>query len=223
MCPTNALTIKPHDFGYRPNANWTRKHILDLNKQAETGGVILTGSGNDKPFRIYWDHLVLNASQVTNPSIDPLREPMELRTYLGRKPENVEYEDGEVKAKMAPQVMIETPIIFSALSYGAISYQAWKSLLMAAEQSGTLCNTGEGGWPQELRTEHTRVIAQCASGRFGVHSDYLNAGAAVEIKVGQGLLATRAELPPVARLDKQAVAPTPSHARKSASCYGIRI
>jgi len=23
MCPTNALTIKPHDYGYRPNANWS--------------------------------------------------------------------------------------------------------------------------------------------------------------------------------------------------------
>ena len=46
--------------------------------------------GNDKGYRIYWDHLVLNASQVTNPSIDPLREPMELTTYLGRKPDRVE-------------------------------------------------------------------------------------------------------------------------------------
>ena len=27
---------------------------------------------------------------------------------------------------------------------------------------------------------------QCASGRFGVHEDYLNAGAAIEIKIGQG-------------------------------------
>jgi len=45
--------------------------------------------GDDKGQRIYWDHLVLNASQVTNPSIDPLREPMELITYLGRKPDQV--------------------------------------------------------------------------------------------------------------------------------------
>ena len=35
---------------------------------------------------IYWDHMLLDASQVTNPSIDPLREPMELRTYLGKSP-----------------------------------------------------------------------------------------------------------------------------------------
>ena len=32
--------------------------------------------------------------------------------------------------------------------------------------------------------DHT--IVQVASGRFGVHKDYLNAGAAIEIKMGQG-------------------------------------
>ena len=59
--------------------------IRDVKKQAETGGVILTGMGCDKPDYTYWDRLLLNASQVTNPSIDPLREPMEIRTYLRRK------------------------------------------------------------------------------------------------------------------------------------------
>ena len=57
---------------------------------------MLTGMGNDKPYLKIFDHLVLDACQVTNPSIDPLREPMELRTYLGRKPDSVEVEsDGE--------------------------------------------------------------------------------------------------------------------------------
>ncbi len=188
MCPTNALTIKPHDWGYRPNANWSKDHFRELHRQAESGGVILTGSGNDKPYRIYWDHIVLNASQVTNPSIDPLREPMELRTYLGRKPEKVEFDpvNKKIHVDMPPQVMIEVPIIFSALSYGAISYNAWKALLMAAKEAGTLCNTGEGGWPIELREYSNRVIAQCASGRFGVDLDYLNSASIVEIKIGQG-------------------------------------
>ena len=30
------------------------------------------------------------------------------------------------------------------------------------------------------------TIVQVASGRFGVHKDYLNSAAAVEIKIGQG-------------------------------------
>ena len=87
FCPRDAVSIRPTESFYRPHANWSREKLEDLKRQAETGGVILAGSGTDKPFRIYWDHIVLNASQVTNPSIDPLREPMELRTFLGSKPD----------------------------------------------------------------------------------------------------------------------------------------
>lgn len=186
FCPTNALTIKTNPYEYRPNANWSKEIINDIKKQAEGGGVVLTGCGNDKNFRIYWDHIVLNASQVTNPSIDPLREPMELRTFLGSKPEQLEIVDGELRTILSPQVAIETPIVFSALSYGAISFQAQTSLARAASEYGTLFNSGEGGLPQELRKFKNNVIVQCASGRFGVDPEYLNRSAIVEIKIGQG-------------------------------------
>jgi glutamate synthase domain-containing protein 2 len=165
--------------------------MQNLKKQAETGGVILTGSGNDKPYRIYWDHLVLNASQVTNPSIDPLREPMELKTFLGRKPDTlkINFDEGEVKieSELHPNVPINTPIVFSAMSYGAISYQAYKSLAIAAKEFGTLFNTGEGGLPVHMRKEFgNNTIVQCASGRFGVDPEYLNSARIIEIKIGQG-------------------------------------
>ena len=64
---------------------------------------MLTGMGNDKPYFSVFDHLVLDACQVTNPSIDPLREPMELRTYLGAKPDAVEVEaDGAAASASSP-------------------------------------------------------------------------------------------------------------------------
>ncbi|BDC35740.1 MAG: 4Fe-4S dicluster domain-containing protein [Candidatus Methanoliparum thermophilum] len=186
FCPTNALVVRPNPSQYKLNYSWNREKISDLIKQAETGGVILTGSGNDKPYRIYFDHLVLNASQVTNPSIDPLREPMELRTFLGCKPDALALKINS-ETEFIPNVMIETPIIFSALSYGAISYQAFNSLAIAASKYGTLFNTGEGGLPKELRKKYGRnAIVQCASGRFGVDPEYLNCAAVVEIKIGQG-------------------------------------
>ncbi|MGV8174960.1 MAG: glutamate synthase-related protein, partial [Methanothrix sp.] len=191
FCPKDAIVVRPSPSYYRPNASWSREKIEDLKKQAETGGVILTGSGNDKPFRIYWDHIVLNASQVTNPSIDPLREPMELRTFLGAKPDmmDISTEGGNVKinTKISPNLMVETPILFSAMSYGAISYNAFRSLATAACKSGIFFNTGEGGLPREMRAEFGRcAIVQVASGRFGIDAEYLNCASAVEIKVGQG-------------------------------------
>jgi glutamate synthase domain-containing protein 2 len=188
FCPTGAIRIKRGSQDYRPNYNWTPEAIEDVIKQAETGGILLTGMGNDKPYPIYWDHLVLNASQVTNPSIDPLREPMELRTYLGRKPDRVELEAGTLKLKtrLAPQVAIETPIVFSALSYGAVSLNVHESLARAAAEVGTLFNTGEGGLHPKLYKYGSNTIAQVASGRFGVHPEYLQMARVLEIKIGQG-------------------------------------
>ena len=190
FCPTHAITIKKNPNANRSNANWTFESIQDVKKQAENGAVLLTGMGNDKPGFTYWDRLLLNASQVTNPSIDPLREPMEIRTYLGTKPDSLEFQvensDLVLKTKLTPQLCLDTPIMFSAMSYGAISLNLHESLARAAMECGTYFNTGEGGLDKALYKFGEHAIVQVASGRFGVHPDYLNSGAAVEIKIGQG-------------------------------------
>ncbi|MGB9854328.1 MAG: 4Fe-4S binding protein, partial [Candidatus Bathyarchaeales archaeon] len=80
FCPKGAIAIKRNPNSYRENYHWTNEAIFAIKRQAETGSVILTGMGCDKPNLTYWDKLLLNASQVTNPSIDPLREPIEIRT-----------------------------------------------------------------------------------------------------------------------------------------------
>jgi glutamate synthase domain-containing protein 2 len=190
LCPTHAITIRRNPLDFRPNANWTPQIINSTFKQAETGGILLTGMGCDQSYPVYFDHILLNASQVTNPSIDPLREPMELRTFLGRKPDHVEVvqADGEIEieAKLGPQLTLETPILFSAMSYGSISFNACLSLARAAKQCGILYNTGEGGLHSDLYEYGPNTIAQVASGRFGVHPEYLEMAAALEIKIGQG-------------------------------------
>lgn len=190
LCPTEALSVQQNPLTISPNANWTAGVIQDIFKQAETGGVLLTGMGCDKPYPIYWDHILLDACQVTNPSIDPLREPMELRTYLGRKPDSlkVEYVKGEPRlaTQLAPQLTLEMPVVFSAMSYGAISYNTCLTLARAAEAAGIYYNTGEGGLHRDFYKYAKNTIVQVASGRFGVHQDYLNVAAAIEIKIGQG-------------------------------------
>ena len=187
FCPTRALNIRNTPLDYRENYNWRPEYIEDIIKQAETGGVLLTGMGDDKAQTIYWDHLLLNASQVTNPPIDPLREPMELTTYLGRKPDRVELNKNlSVKTELFPQVKLEVPVMFSAMSYGAVSANVQQSFARAAVEAGTLWNTGEGGLQPSLYKYGKNTIVQVASGRFGVHAEYLNAGVIVEIKIGQG-------------------------------------
>ncbi len=185
LCPAKALTIRKHDMEFRYNANWNETAIKEVYKQAATGGILLTGMGNDKAYPIYWDHLLLNASQVTNPSIDPLREPMELKTFIGRKPEQLEM-TSPIAAQLPPQVELELPVMFSAMSFGSISLNACKALAATASEAGIMYNTGEGGLHKELYKYGKSTIVQVASGRFGVHPDFLNTGAAIEIKIGQG-------------------------------------
>lgn len=190
LCPTQAIDVVRREPGFRANANWTIAHIRNLYKQAETGGVLLTGMGCDLPYRIYWDHLVLNASQVTNPSIDPLREPIELRTFLGRKEACLDIDWSSdfpvLRTVLAPQLEIQVPVLFSAMSYGSISYNAFRALAEAAREAGTFCNSGEGGLHPDFYPLGKNIIVQVASGRFGVHSEYLRVAAAIEIKIGQG-------------------------------------
>ncbi len=190
MCPRRAIRIEHNPLTFKPHASFTDDIRKNIYKQAETGGILASGMGTDKPYPILWDHMLIDACQVTNPSIDPLREPMELRTYLGKKPDRLEFEvDGDgikLKTELAPNFRLDIPVIFGAMSYGAISYNVHKSLMEAAVRNGTLMNTGEGGLHRDFYAYKDRVIVQCASGRFGVHEEYLKAGAVLEIKIGQG-------------------------------------
>lgn len=185
-CPTHALTIKKWPLDFKTNANWHTGAIKQVYLQAESGGELLTGMGNDQPYPVYWDHMLLNASQVTNPSIDPLREPIEINTFLGRKPDQVIVKNGEVSSQIPPQLELKIPVMFSAMSFGSVSLNVHKSLAGAAQELGIFWNTGEGGLHKDLLPYSDRTIVQVASGRFGVGASMLTAAAAVEIKIGQG-------------------------------------
>ena len=125
LCPTRALKIVKSDHTFRENANWTGQTIAEVYRQAGSGGVLLSSMGNPKPYPVYWDKMLINASQVTNPSIDPLREPMETKVFLGKKPKLERDEDGNIRTNnLPPQLELEVPVMFSAMSYGSISYNA---------------------------------------------------------------------------------------------------
>lgn len=179
FCPEQAITIQKNSSTYKEHAVWTQEVRNDIIRQAATGSVLLEGMGNPLPFPILWDSMLIDACQVTNPPIDPLREPIELRTYLGGRPKQFD-------RNAPPLLAINTPIVFAAMSYGAVSLNVHKALAGAAKMAGTLMNSGEGGLHADILPYKDNIVVQCASGRFGVNADYLNNSAAVEIKIGQG-------------------------------------
>ncbi len=187
FCPTHAIKIVKTDCAYRENANWSQACMQEIYKQAASGGVLLSSMGNPNPLPVYWERLLLNASQVTNPPIDPLREPMETRVFLGKKPSKIRrLPDGSLDTTLPPQLELSMPVLFSAMSYGSISYNAHEALARAASELGIYYNCGEGGLHKDFYCYGEHTVVQVASGRFGVHEEYLNTGAAIEIKMGQG-------------------------------------
>lgn len=187
LCPTRALKITKNENQFRENGNWSQQIMDEVYKQAGSGGVLLSAMGNPREYPVYWDKILLNASQVTNPPIDPLREPMETKTFLGKKDQEIHYdENGKATFPHNPYLELDVPIMFSAMSFGSISKNAHETLARAAQELGTYYNTGEGGLHKDFYQYGANTICQVASGRFGVFKDYLDAGAAIEIKMGQG-------------------------------------
>ncbi|MCI5668541.1 MAG: glutamate synthase-related protein [Oscillospiraceae bacterium] len=187
LCPTRALKIKKNENQFRENGNWSQQIMDEVYKQAGSGGVLLSAMGNPREYPVYWDKILLNASQVTNPPIDPLREPMETKTFLGKKDQEIHYdENGKATFPHNPYLELDVPIMFSAMSFGSISKNAHETLARAAQELGTYYNTGEGGLHKDFYQYGANTICQVASGRFGVFKEYLDTGAAIEIKMGQG-------------------------------------
>ena len=142
LCPTAALNIRNKPSDFRANKLWRPVFLQNIYKQADTGGVLLAGMGSPVDIPIYWDSMLLDASQVTNPSIDPLREPMELKTFLGAKPRKVEIttdKNGKpkLKTKLTPQLELDVPIMFAAMSFGAINFNLHTAMARAATETGT--------------------------------------------------------------------------------------
>ena len=49
LCPTGAIRITAKEPEFKYNYNWSPSHIKNIYKQADSGGVLLTGMGSDKP------------------------------------------------------------------------------------------------------------------------------------------------------------------------------
>ena len=116
------------------------------------GGVLLSSMGNPERLPVYWDRLLLNASQVTNPLHRPPAgadgNPGVSGEEAGGHPSGTK--TGSLDTDLPPQLELSMPVMFSAMSYGSISYNAHESLARAAQELGIYYNTGEGGLHEDF-------------------------------------------------------------------------
>ncbi|MCX7767077.1 MAG: 4Fe-4S binding protein, partial [Candidatus Sumerlaeia bacterium] len=60
ICPEGAITIQRADIVSRYHNYWTPRVIEEIYCQAETGGIILTSMGNEREYKSYFDHIVID-------------------------------------------------------------------------------------------------------------------------------------------------------------------
>jgi len=191
-CPNNVIHIRPAESERFSRGLWTFQAIEEIHYKAETGKYLLRGFGT-MGLMPHFDNLVIVPAQLHPPAPkDKYREECKMDVVIG---------EGRVKKPLK----LKIPVMFAAMSYGAISREAKMALSIATAKMGIAACTGEGGsFPEEYYLVHGykneedfkrgkktyepggQLIVQWASGRWGVSIDYLNRSDAIEIKIGQG-------------------------------------
>ncbi|HUH99747.1 MAG TPA: glutamate synthase-related protein [Nitrososphaerales archaeon] len=143
---------------------WTRWKILHIRQLAETGHAT--------------DELWLPESERTGRALDQVH----LRRNSSR---GTGAADTTVPFARGIPLKLSSPMYLGDMSFGALSGVPNASIAKAADLTGIMAGTGEGGLLKEVG-ECSRITVQWASARFGVDMNSLMKGQAVVIKIGQG-------------------------------------
>jgi len=189
FCPRNAIRINPAEPEQFTRSPWTFATVEEIHYKSLTGKYLLRGFGTMGPVP-HFDGIVVVPSQLASQAPkDKYREECKLDVMIGEE-------------TCTQPMHLKLPIVFPAMSYGALSKEAKLALAIAAARTGIATNTGEGGVVDEepyfshgyadQERKHRQwepggyLVVQWSTGRWGVSVDYVNCGDAVEIKIGQG-------------------------------------
>ncbi|HTY59365.1 MAG TPA: glutamate synthase large subunit [Bacteroidota bacterium] len=110
-------------------------------------------------------------------------EPVNIRHLLEVAPAGPAVPPAEVEAREA----IFARFGSGAMSFGAVSAESQRDVILAMRSIGGRSNSGEGGEnPYYEKEGITASTKQVASARFGVTAEYLVAGKELQIKIAQG-------------------------------------
>jgi glutamate synthase domain-containing protein 2 len=151
---------------------WSPEAITEIKYKAQVGKHRIRGCGTPRKLP-HFDDLTFLPSQLTRMSIDTYREDCKTQTVLG--------------ARFATKpLVLETPIMISGMSYGALSKEAKTALAKATDIVGTSINNGEGGLLPEERDNSYKQVVQILPSRMGFTLRNIEAADALEIIVGIG-------------------------------------
>jgi len=147
----------------------TEDWMKDIHEMAETGHSIYEPMRTKLPV-ISWNDILIKGAQLAPL---PLAHDAEVstRTIIG---------------KNADQPMeLETPLMVSHMSYGALSKEAKMALAKGSGMVGAGMCSGEGGILPESRELAHKYIFEYVPNQYSVNEENLKNADAIEIKIGQ--------------------------------------
>ena len=169
VCNTPAAAFlydaKAESFG-----SWDTNTRRMIRAMAETGSYYMESKGTARTF-LGMDDLIFLPAQID-------RLPLGAEEAV-----NSELVLGKTAAK---PIVLKTPILNAAMSYGALSKEAKIALAHASTIAGTIANSGEGGMLDEEREAADNMTLQYSTGHFGVSEERLLQADMIEIKISQG-------------------------------------
>ncbi len=148
------------------------KTIVNIKDMAAKGESVVCAMGSLKKLPISLDDLHFIPAQVDRV---PLNREDAVNTAVCIGP-----------AAKRP-LKVSSPIMISGMSFGAVSKNVRLVIAQVASKLKIAFNSGEGGvLDDELNIAQDCLIAQYATGRFGINENILKHVAAVEIRFGEG-------------------------------------
>jgi glutamate synthase domain-containing protein 2 len=151
---------------------WSQETLAEIKYKAHYGKHRIRGCGSVRAYPNF-DDLVMLPAMLTRMSIDTYREDCVTKTVLG----------GRYAKK---PLVVETPVLISGMSYGALSKEAKIALAKATDIVGTSINNGEGGLLPEERENAYKQVVQILPSRFGFSLRSIEVADALEVAAGIG-------------------------------------
>jgi glutamate synthase domain-containing protein 2 len=161
------------------------KKILDVKKTATLNKSLREGMGSMKQIPASLDMLNFLPAQLYLFPLDSA-EPVNTSTTIGRRSKK--------------PIPLETPIMISGMSFGALSKEQKIALAKASTLAGTAANTGEGGMLDEERESATYLTLQYSTGHFGVWDERLKQADMIEFRISQSAYPATGSLVPASKV-----------------------
>jgi len=144
-------------------------HMADIHRMARTGQSIIEPMRTAGPV-FTWDQILIKGAQIAKLPLNK-SQPVSARTVIG--------------PAAATPLTIETPILITHMSYGALSPEAKLALAKGSAAVRTAMSSGEGGILPAALDNAYRYIFEYVPNKYSVTDEHLGRVDAVEIKIGQ--------------------------------------